>query len=141
MRTASNSPSQAAWDGGVKLTTDTGKKISAFSMKVFFYDSRVDTNTGEVTQAQWTYVGWRYKRRYAMRNMRFPSELDVLLHILKDIQLKVELAIIYDNSLPGEDAEIFRVEKGVTNEVKNKIKGNPSYPISIPPFKFTKHTL
>lgn len=118
--------SKALWDGGRKLNTSTGKPIAEFTMKVYFYDSLVDRETGEMVQKQWTYRGWHVKRNFAKINQKYPTDLDALLTYLKQIHHKCQRVIIYDNKQHGWDedldrpnSEILHLCNGVTIIGKN----------------------
>ena len=143
MRNTQKTPSKASYDAGRKLTTDNGKRISDFTMKCFFYDSNVDTETGEMKQKQWLYRGWYYKRQRAQIGQIYRTELDCLLAIFNEIQMKCERVLIYDNRKAGFDideaplSEIFHVSRGIVK--RNRIKNNPEYAIAIPVFSILKH--
>lgn len=120
----------------VKQTTATGKPISDFTFKAWYYDHIIDKDTGEMIQKQWCHVGYRYLREYALKGRRFKSQLDCLLHHYNQVQHKCETVIFYDNKLPGKEAEIFFVHRGVIDKVRNKLR---NYTISIPSFTIKKH--
>jgi hypothetical protein len=153
MQTAEKTTSKAQWDVNRKVTTDTGKPVSEFSMKVWFYDSTVDHDTGEVVQKQWTYRGWKAKRDLALIGQVYPTELDALLIILRDRWTKIQRAIIYDNKQSGFDqdtelpaSQILYLFKGQEKIVTGVITKQPvkinylkRYTIIIPRFVFKKH--
>lgn len=96
-----------------------------FNMKVWFYDSLTDEDTGEILQKEYVYVGKDYRKKLFGRNIRIENELDVLLYILHGIQGKCEKVICWDNNKPkfSPDREVFRIEKGI---VKKEIRMNTS---------------
>jgi len=127
---------------GRKIHTDRGKSVSEFTMRCFFYKPWVDETTGEVLQAKFTYRGDLLHRKYAYRNIRFNSQLDVLLYHANLIQSKCEVIEIYDNNLPGNDALLIHVIKGEVvrpKPVADRIAIWRSYNISIQKIKFVKH--
>lgn len=127
----------------IKVTTDTGKTVSSFTMWCEFYTPFVDKDTGEIKPGEFTFRGDIYKRNLAIVNIKCDTELDALLYWFHKIQRKVAKAIFYDNSIPGTtDAIIFEVDKGIFNRERNKLK---QYPLMvkklIPNFRIIPHEI
>ena len=91
----------------------SGKAPSRFVMKCFF--TEVDKDTGQ--QKRFTYRGDYVQRDYASRNTRFDSQLAALRCKFLSIAAQCATVIVYDNSLPKPQDELFKMKPGGEIEI------------------------
>lgn len=92
----------------VKKKTERGKIPARYTMWCQFYDWDPVKNKYK----EFTYRDDLTQRWYAGRNQCYHTGLDALKQKFYDIGHKCQVAIIYDNSQPKPDDEIFSIKHG-----------------------------